>query len=131
MKLEDLGLSRKEIDPICIPFIEFFNDPRVGLPTEFSCQGHEDKQCFNHFFILFNAKVTEEDILNFLKRFDWTKLDGEMLNGAFKLWLRQGTDEEWHKNWMYEICEGTVEENQEMAKSDLELFYAIFGSFDS
>lgn len=53
------------LDPLVIPMVEYFN--KLGLKTCMSCQGH-NKTNMSMFWIEFDKRVTEEDILNFMKK---------------------------------------------------------------
>lgn len=55
----------KGLDKEVIPLVEFFN--KNGLPTCMSCQGHNQTN-MSMFWIQFDKSVTEDDILNFMKK---------------------------------------------------------------
>lgn len=54
-----------DFDPLVIPMVEYFNES--GLKTCLSCQGH-NRTYLSMFWIEFDRSVTEEDILNFMKK---------------------------------------------------------------
>lgn len=55
-----------ECEAACIPLIKFFNS--YGLPTEFSCQGHDSPQK-SMFYIMFDSSVITADIILFQSRY--------------------------------------------------------------
>lgn len=58
------------IDPWCLHFVEYFN--ANGLPTQMSCQGHNDTN-MSMYWIEFTNNVTEKEIIDFqLKHLDET-----------------------------------------------------------
>ena len=74
-----MDIDYNEIDPICIPMVEFFNE--IGLTTEYSCQGHNNEMNWE-FYIIFNESVNDQDIINFMSKLKYTT------KGEFKKWAR-------------------------------------------
>ncbi len=60
-----LEINYSELDPGCVPIVKYFNEH--GLPTKFSCQGHNKPGC-RLFYVIFDSCVTEKDIILFQKR---------------------------------------------------------------
>lgn len=113
-----------EIDKKCIPLVKLFND--VGLTTQFSCQGHDNK-LNNTFQIIFEDFITDDDIFNFLNMFD--NLDHTPLLGNFYKWMRR-RDDEIVSNWIYQIDNGKYKMNQKCANEDLEVMKKYMGDRD-
>ena len=57
--------EKKSLDSEVIPLVKFFNDN--GLKTYMSCQGH-NKTNMSMYWIQFHKSVTEEDILEFMRK---------------------------------------------------------------
>lgn len=72
-------LKNIDIDPLCLPLIEYFNS--IGLTTKFSCQGH-NCSLKNEFTIMFESNVSDEQIFNFILNFK-NKYGHSSLKGKF------------------------------------------------
>lgn len=118
-----------EIDPLCIPMVNLFN--KIGLKTEYSCQGHknkEDKENFK-FWIMFDSTVDDEDIVSFLQKMTTPSKDYPSLTttlaGNFYKWVRIAGENELLVNWMYECDYRKVKTNQDVAASDFKRMVKI------
>ena len=110
------------LDPLCIPFIDYFNS--IGLRTIESCQGHEidleqpyEAGIFRNgmFYIIFDEFVSDEDIISFVKPHG----RGAFLKGNFVKWISGG-----RLLWMYCLGDKDCKNNQANAEKDFEAFMA-------
>jgi hypothetical protein len=107
-----MEINYKEIDRLCSPMVRLFN--KIGLPTQFSCQGHDDPQ-MNSFYVIFQPYVSDDDIKEFLSKVE--KSGHTPLAGSFHKWMRS-IDNEVVSNWMYIVNFRDFAENQQFAKYD-------------
>lgn len=108
-----IEVNYEEIDELCIPLVKFFNS--VGLITEFSCQGH-DNRLHNSFQIIFHKSVTDEIITEFIKKYSGN-YEHSPFCGRFVKWARKLSGEV-VCTWEYVISYGDYEKNQRYACSD-------------
>lgn len=74
-----------QIDIPCVPMVLLFNSEKVNMKTQFSCQG-DDK--LEHFEIIFDKEVTDENIVEFLCKFEEHYTHSPFM-GRFLKWTRK------------------------------------------
>lgn len=72
-----------QIDIPCVPIVLLFN--RIGMRTQFSCQGDNNLE---HFEIIFDKEVKDETIIEFLEKFENHYTHSPFL-GRFLKWTRK------------------------------------------
>lgn len=101
------------IDAECRDFVRYFN--AIGLPTIFSCQGH-DIELQNRYEIIFDPCVTDESIRGFLRSISHGT--HTPIAGQFVKWARWDATEI-AENWCYIVSFGGCGYNQHIARNDL------------
>ena len=111
-----MGINYSDIDNECIDLVKWFNEN--GLPTIYSCQGHEENK-LNTYHIIFDSSVLDEDIQKLLQKYS-NKYDHSPFLGKFNKWMRKSSNEIIN-NWIYQV--GTKEDkiNYNFAKHDLNI----------
>lgn len=92
--LKSLGIEVKELDKNIKKLVYLFN--KIGLRTEFSCEGHEK---YEHPCIIFDSYVTEDDIHKVASKI----LSANGYLGEFHLWVRKDDSDDVCTNWMFLI----------------------------
>src|SRR5665648_776598 len=109
--------EKGQIDEKCIPLCDLFN--RVGLDTEFSCQGHLDGE---EFVIIFEYYLSDSEIINFIKLIGDANSSSKS-RGKFSKWYRY--DEGiLLTSWMY-VARGTMIQIEEDINIDFKRFKNI------
>lgn len=114
----------KGLDLAVIPLVEYFN--ANGLPTRMSCQGHNQTN-MSMFWIEFSKSVTEDDILNFMKKHPG-KYGAFCSNGRFAqrvIGFHSVPDGTWKKEESWNYFAATVE----AANADLETWLNDAGNW--
>lgn len=107
--------EKKGLDSEVIPLVKFFNDN--GLKTCMSCQGH-NKTNMSMYWIQFHKSVTEEDILEFMRKHPG-KYGSFFSNGRFAkrlMGFHSVPTGEWRKEESWNYFAATIE----AANKDLE-----------
>ena len=107
--------EKKGLDSEVIPLVKFFNDN--GLKTCMSCQGH-NKTNMSMYWIQFHKSVTEEDILEFMRKHPG-KYGSFFSNGRFAkrlMGFHSVPTGEWKKEESWNYFAATIE----AANKDLE-----------
>lgn len=114
------AIDYSQIDIKAIPLVKFFN--KIGLITEFSCEGHEGEN-INRFGIIFDKCVTDKMIFKFLNVFQNgnKEITTVIYSGAFHKWCRLLNDEV-QCNWLYIIDYSSIQINHRIAINDLRIF---------
>ena len=110
-----MDINYAELDTLCIPMVKYFNS--IGLITEYSCQGHNNK-LQNKFEIIFNKEVTDDQIIEFLSKYS-VKYEQSPFIGYFYKWIRMIEHNVILRNWIYVVDYGNYCCNQKYAKEDL------------
>ena len=124
MAKEVIYLPLKEIDPLCRRAVVLFN--LLGLKTQYCCSGHTDKEYSNHWYIIFDKCVTDEQISAFqMDMFHYTHKSFPLV----KTWTVDSDTKQPCLRWMWEEKMGKFAiENQRMAYwkvKNLELFVGL------
>jgi hypothetical protein len=115
------NIDYTQIDSLCIPFIQFFNE--IGLTTKYSCQGHDNKLS-NKFYIMFDDNVDDKKIERLI--INCSNLHNHFsFRGQFVKWARK-LNGKIQYNWMYETNVGDYQLNQTLAHTDLKLMQSIY-----
>jgi len=110
-------IDYNEIDEGCIPMVKLFN--RIGLTTEFCCQGHKEN---DGFYVIFDKTVKDQDIVNFLNSIK----NQSYIVGSLYKWARRIGDEIWF-NWKYEVKYFDYLKNKSLADVDYANLVKNFG----
>lgn len=114
----------KEIDTLCVPFINFFNN--IGLKTVGSCEGHNNAN-LHKFYIDFSKEVSDDDIHYFMKKFPapfYGVHNNMQIKGHFiKICYGFSNNGSLIENWRYVVdLTGNYKQNQTIAYQDLKIF---------